>query len=222
MALTIAIDGPVGAGKSTVAGQVADALGILHLDTGAMYRAFGLKTLREGADIADEAVIGALLDVTRINVQLEDGQQRTILDGEDVTGQIRTPEVSVAASAVSTLAAVRQYMVALQQICARQSDMVVDGRDIGTRVLPDASFKFYLGGDPAVRARRRYDENIGKGIEKPYEEVLDELIQRDRQDMQRQHDPLRQAEDAILIDTTAMDIPGVVAKILETIRRAGA
>lgn len=222
MALTIAIDGPVGAGKSRIAARLAQALDILHLDTGAMYRALALKALREGIDPHDERAVDALCGRTDIGVALHDGGQRTILDGEDVTSQIRTPEVGAAASAVSQWGGVRRHMVALQQAYAAGADMILDGRDIGTRVLPDATFKFYLTGAPQVRARRRYDEHIGRGEDADYDDVLRELMERDDQDMNRAEDPLRQAKGAVLIDTTEMTEDAVLARLLAIIREEGA
>lgn len=218
MALTIAIDGPVGAGKSTIAKAVAGALGILHLDTGAMYRALALKALREGVDPWDAAASEALCLSTEIAVKLLNGGQCTLLDGEDVSGLIRTPQVSAAASAISQAAGVRAHMVALQRRYAMQSDMVLDGRDIGTRVLPDASFKFFLGAPAEVRAKRRYDELCAAGVACQYEDVLGELIARDRQDSERAVDPLRQAEDAILVNTAGMTPSQVLDALLAIVR----
>lgn len=218
MALTIAIDGPVGAGKSTIAQALADALCILHLDTGAMYRALGLKALREGVDPNDEAASEALCERTEIAVTLADGTQKTWLDGEDVTAAIRTPEVSGAASDISKATGVRKRMVSLQQQYAAQADMVLDGRDIGVRVLPDATFKFFLTALPEVRAQRRYDEMRARGIDCDYEEVLRDLLARDKQDSERAVDPLRQAEDALDIDTTSLSQMQVVEKLLAIIK----
>lgn len=217
MALTIAIDGPVGAGKSTIAKRLADRLGILHLDTGAMYRALGLKALREGVDPHDAQAAEALCARTEIGVEYADGAQRTLLDGEDVTGAIRTSEVSAAASAVSKAPGVRRHMVALQQAFARTQSMVLDGRDIGTTVLPGATHKFFLSGDPQVRARRRHEENLRRGMQSSYEDVLRELVVRDRQDSERAADPMRVAEDAIVVVTTDMDEQEVLTAILSRI-----
>ncbi len=218
MALTIAIDGPVGAGKSTIARALAKSLGILHLDTGAMYRALGLKALREGIDPLDEAAAEALSARTEIAVRLSDGVQRTLLDGEDVTSLIRAPEVSAAASAISKAGGVRRDMVALQRKYAAASPMVLDGRDIGTRVLTDATFKFYLTATPAARAKRRYDELAARGAPCDYETVLRDLIARDKQDSERRVDPLRRAGDAREIDTTDMTQDEVLGTLLTIIR----
>lgn len=216
--LTIAIDGPVGAGKSAIAQGLARTLGILHLDTGAMYRALALKALREGIDPKDAQAAEALAGRTVITIEMANGAQRTLLDGEDVSGLIRTPEVSAAASAVSTIAAVRAHMVALQQAYARGNSIVLDGRDIGTRVLPDASHKFYLDATPETRARRRYDEMRARGVDCVFEDVLSDLIARDEQDRTRAADPLRQADDARLVDTTALDEDGVLRTLVAIIQ----
>ena len=216
--MTIAIDGPVGAGKSTIAQGVADALGILHLDTGAMYRAMGLKALRAGIDPKDTAAAEALCAETNIAVEMGPAGQKTLLDGEDVSNLIRTPEVGAAASAVSTVKAVRRRMVALQQACAAKADMVVDGRDIGTVVLPNATCKFYLTASPEVRARRRFLEMQQKGTACSYEEILKGVIDRDYQDMHREADPLRQAADARVIDSSNLTLDETVQAMLNVIR----
>lgn len=216
--LTVAIDGPVGAGKSVIAGQLARALGILHLDSGAMYRALGLKALREGIPAADEEAVAALCGRTDIQVRLEGDQQRTILDGEDVTGQIRTHAVSRAASEVSRFGAVRRHMVALQRAYAQTADMVMDGRDIGTNVLPDATYKFFLTASPEIRAQRRHAESVENGDHTPYEAVLAALIRRDEEDSTRAENPLRQAEDAVLVDTSSMAEAEVLRMLLGIIR----
>lgn len=221
MALTIALDGPGGAGKSTIARLLADALGILYLDTGAMYRALALKALREGIDPLDAPAAEALVARTDIAVALEGGAQRTCLDGEDVTAAVRAQQVGDAASAISKSAGVRAAMVALQQHYASQADMVLDGRDIGTRVLPGATHKFYLTATPATRARRRHAELAAKGVEIPYEQVYRELMARDAQDMGRDVDPLRPAKDAHIIDTEPLDTQGVVAALLKIIQGDG-
>ena len=216
--MTIAIDGPVGAGKSTVAAALARELGILHLDTGAMYRALALKALRCGVDPMDEVRAQELCEQTDISVALGAQGQRTLLDGEDVTGLIRTGEVSAASSAISTIAAVRAHMVRLQQACAAKADMVLDGRDIGTRVLVDATFKFYLTASPEVRAHRRMQEMLDRGEPAQYAEVLRALNERDRQDMSRAVDPLRCAEDAVVVDTSGMTLRQTVEAMLDVIK----
>ncbi len=217
---SIAMDGPVGAGKSSVASGVAKALGLLQLDTGAMYRAIGLAAVRAGIDPQDEDAASRLGEMTEVAVAYENGVQRTLLNGEDVTALIRTPEVTMAASAVSKWPKVRQRMVALQQGIARGVDIVLDGRDIGTRVLPDATLKVFLTASPEERAKRRCDEGIAKGAPVPYADVLRDLMARDLQDSTRETDPLRQAEDAVLVDSTNMTQDEVVAHIVALYRRA--
>ena len=217
MTINIAIDGPVGAGKSSIADQVARRLNILHLDTGAMYRTLALHVLRSGSDPSDEEAVSACCEHAQVDVRYENGAQRTLLKGEDVTGLIRTGEVSTAASLVSRYPAVRRRMVRAQQELAAQADMLIDGRDIGTRVLPDAPVKIYLTATPEERARRRHLQQLAKGDETPYEQVLRELNERDRQDMTRETDPLRQAEDAVLVDSTQMTEQQVVERIVSIV-----
>lgn len=217
MRLNIGIDGPVGAGKSSVADAVAERLGILHLDTGAMYRALGLTALRRGTDVQDEPAIVELCRSLNISVCHEKDGQHTFVEGEDVTGMIRTPEVSMAASTVSRYAEVRKEMVRIQQRLASETDMVLDGRDICTTVLPDATAKIFLTASPEERARRRYLEMREKGMPDSYEQVLEDLKKRDDQDMNRPVEPLRQAEDAILVDSTALDFNGTVEAILKIV-----
>ena len=211
--MNIAIDGPVGSGKSSIADLVAQKLGILHLDTGAMYRATALHVLRSGADLTDGEAIAKAAEGADVRVKYENGAQKTLLGEEDVTGLIRTGEVSLAASAVSKWPAVRRRMVAAQRELAKTADMLIDGRDIGTNVLTDAPVKIFLTASAEERARRRYMQQKEKGDETPYETVLEELNARDKQDMSRETDPLRRAEDAILLDTTNMTIDEVVAAI---------
>ena len=217
MPMNIAIDGPVGAGKSSIADQVAQRLNILHLDTGAMYRAFGLYALRSGTDLASEAALSALAEDVDVQVKYENGAQRTLLFGEDVSELIRTGEVSAAASAVSKWPAVRRRMVRAQQEMARTADMLIDGRDIGTVVLRDSPCKIFLTAAAEERARRRYLQQMEKGDTTPYEQVLRELNARDEQDMNRKTDPLRQAEDAVLVDSTNMTQEETVEAIVRIV-----
>lgn len=214
MPLNVAMDGPVGAGKSTIADEVARRLGILHLDTGAMYRALGLAAIRRGIDMQDEDAVTDMCHRVDITVRYEQGGQRTLVDGEDVTAHLRTQEVSMAASAVSRYRGVRQAMVALQQKLAATTDMLVDGRDIGTVVLPRATIKIYLTASAEERAHRRWAQLQEKGAADTFEQVLEELRQRDWQDMHRDVDPLRQAEDAVLVDSTGLQFEQTVEKIL--------
>lgn len=219
MPMNIAIDGPVGAGKSSIADAVAQKLHILHLDTGAMYRTVGLYMLKNGIDPQDEATVSARCGEADVRVRYENGEQHTYLGDEDVTGSIRTGEVSAAASAISKWAAVRRRMVAAQREIAEQADMLIDGRDIGTNVLTDAPVKIFLTATPEERARRRYRQQVEKGDMTPYEQVLTELNARDAQDMNRKTDPLRQAEDAVLVDSTEMTPEQVVDAIIDIVEK---
>ena len=217
MPMNIAIDGPVGAGKSSIADAVAGKLGILHLDTGAMYRALALYALRSGVELTDEAAVSACCAQADIAVGYADGRQRTLLSGEDVSDLIRTGEVSAAASVVSKWPAVRERMVALQQELARKGNMLIDGRDIGTVVMADSPCKIYLTASAEERARRRYLQNLEKGDNTPFEDVLAALNARDAQDMGRAVSPLRQAEDAVLVDSTDMTREEVVDAIVRIV-----
>jgi cytidylate kinase len=215
VALSIAVDGPVGAGKSTAARELARRLGILHLDTGAMYRAVGLAALEAGVNLDDMRAIERVNESTDVSVTFEDGTQRTWLNGRDVSGVVRTPLASMAASMVSTVGGVRAVMVKRQRAIACQMGAVLDGRDIGTRVLPDAQFKFYLTASPEIRAKRRMDELRAKGDMQPFERVLTDVIERDLRDSTREIDPLRPASDAIIIDTSDMTLDEEVERMME-------
>lgn len=204
MHVTIAIDGPGGAGKSSVADDVAARLNILHLDTGAMYRALALYALENGADTRDESAVAALCEPANVNVAFENGKQRTLLGQRDVSADIRTQRVSMAASDVSRYASVRAHMVRKQRQIARERSMVLDGRDICSVVLPDATLKVFLTASPETRAQRRYAELLAKGQQVDYETVLREVKARDLQDTTRAVDPLRPTEDAVIVDTTAL------------------
>ena len=217
MILNIAMDGPVGAGKSSIASAVAKALNILHLDTGAMYRAVGLTAIRRGISLQDENGVTELCRSISMTVRHEASGQRTLVDGEDLTDHIRTPEVSMAASAVGRYAGVRREMVNIQRRLASETPMLLDGRDICCYVLPDAPVKIYLTASAEERARRRWLELQKKGDPSAYEDVLKDLIARDEQDMNREVDPLRPADDAVIVDTTDMDFNQVVAHILKIV-----
>ena len=218
MPLTIAIDGPVGAGKSSIADAVARKLDLVHLDTGAMYRALGLKALEKGVDMDSEEALVCLLNKVEIGVTYEEGAQRTLVNGGDVSGLIRTPEVSMAASKVSRFAKVREHMVELQREWSRSYDVLLDGRDIGTRVLPDATLKVYLTASAEERAMRRFKQMQEKGEEASFEQVLADLIKRDEQDMNREVEPLRAAEDAVILDSTHLTFDEVVDQIVALAR----
>jgi cytidylate kinase len=210
----IAIDGPSGAGKSTIAKRVAQELAIDYIDTGAMYRAVGLKMLRLGIPMEENEVLLEMLG----NTDVDFSEGKVYLDGEDVSGLIRTQEVSKAASDCSAFASVRRKLVELQQAMGRRKSVIMDGRDIGTVVLRDAEYKFYLTATAEERAMRRYKELREKGSEDTYEKVLEDVNRRDYNDMHREVDPLRQAEDAVLIDSTNMSIDEVVDFVISRVR----
>ena len=204
--ISIAIDGPAGAGKSSICRRLAEELHYLHVDTGAIYRAVGLFMLRRHKNPADPAEVLPLLPQVKIDLQFVEGEQRILLNGEDVSEAIRLPEASAAASAVSALPEVRAYLLEQQRSLARQHDVIMDGRDIGTVVLPHATIKIYLTAAPEERARRRWLQQRSKGIEESYEEVLAAVKQRDYDDSHRAAAPLRQAEDAVVVDTSQLNL----------------
>lgn len=202
----VAVDGPSGAGKSTLARAVAKELGILYVDTGAIYRVIGLAAFRRGVDPKDEPAVTALLPEIKLGMEHgADGAQRMYLGGEEVSEAIRLPEISMYASAVSALPSVRAFLLEMQRRIAREQSVIMDGRDIGTVVLPDAEVKIFLTADAEVRAKRRYLELEQRGTPKPYEEVLAELKERDWNDTHRDIAPLKQAEDAVTADTSKLD-----------------
>ena len=215
----VAVDGPSGAGKSTLAKAVAKELRIMYVDTGAIYRVIGLAAFRRGVEPRDEAAVTALLPELEIGMRHgEDGLQRMYLNGEDVTGDIRLPEISMYASAVSALPPVRAFLLEMQRRLAREQSVIMDGRDIGTVVLPDAEVKIFLTASPEIRAKRRFLELEQRGTPKPYDEVLAELRERDYNDSHRDIAPLKQAEDAALVDTSGLDFEQSKALILKKIR----
>ena len=203
--ISVAIDGPSGAGKSTLARRLAADLGYMYVDTGAMYRAIGLYASRQGADLHDEAAVAALLPQIRLDIRLVDGTQHVYLNGEDVSEAIRAEAIGMAASAVSAHGAVRAFLLETQRSLAAGQNVLMDGRDIGTVVLPHATVKIFLTASPEARARRRCLELRQKGKDADYDTVLADIRRRDEQDMNRPIAPLRQAEDAIRIDTSAID-----------------
>ncbi len=216
---SVAIDGPAGAGKSTVAKGVAKRLGIVYVDTGAMYRAVGLKTIRLGIPSDDEERVVPILDDTDVSLVFSEGLQHILLDGEDVTGLIRTQEVSNAASKVSAIPAVRHKMVKLQQKLAENTSLTMDGRDICMYVLPNAQYKFFVTASPEARTLRRYKELEEKGKLEGmnFNELLLEMAERDKRDSGRDCMPLKKAPDAILIDTTYMDVETSIQTVLNHI-----
>ena len=218
-AIKIAIDGPSGAGKSTMAKLISKELGILYLDTGSMYRAVALKAIRNGIDTLDHKGVSGIMPDIQIAIQYDNGNQRIMLDGEDVTSLIRTNEVSMGASNVSAFPEVRKRLVELQQEIARNISVVMDGRDIGTKVLPEADVKIFLTASASDRARRRYEELLGKGmLDKSFDQVLQEIEKRDHNDSTREFSPLKKADDAILLDTTGNSIEGSAQKIMDIIK----
>ena len=217
----IAIDGPAGAGKSTIAKEVARRLGFVYVDTGAMYRTMALHFIRSGIDPKDEQAVAASCRDVDVSLRYENGVQQVLLGGENVTGLIRTEEVGNMASATSVYKPVREKLVELQQSLARRENVVMDGRDIGTCVLPDAPAKIYLTASSAVRAGRRYKELVEKGVECDLAEIERDIIDRDYRDMNRENSPLRQAEDAVLVDSSCMTVEQVIAAILEAAKSRG-
>ena len=215
---SVALDGPSGSGKSTAAKQLAKELDILYLDTGAMYRACALKALRAGLEEFTAENVAPLLKELDLRVVYENGAQRTVLDGEDVSEAIRRPEISMAASRISALACVREKMVEMQRAIAAEQSCVLDGRDIGTHVLPDADCKFFITASVDVRAKRRCDELRAKGFAVDFDTVRREIEERDRGDATRAVSPLRQAEDAEYIDTSDLTAAQVVALLKRKIQ----
>lgn len=215
MPTAIAIDGPAGAGKSTIARLAAKELGFIYVDTGALYRTIGLAVRRRGIDPSDSEAVAAILPAITVALAFnEQHEQIVLLDGEDVSALIRTPEISMMASAVSAIPAVRAYLLEQQREIARRHDVIMDGRDIGTVVLPDAKIKIFLFASPECRARRRYDELIAKGDDVKYEEVLSNVIARDYADSHREIAPLKPAEGAIMVDTSWQTREQSVAQLI--------
>lgn len=200
--INVAIDGPAGAGKSTVAKGVAKKLGFIYVDTGALYRAIGVHALRNGIDTKDADGVGSLLDGIKVELKFVDGTQKVFLCGEDVSEAIRTPDASMAASNVSAIPAVRAFLLDLQREIASKNNCLMDGRDIGTVVLPDAQIKIFMTADVEERAMRRYKELQEKGINDSYDQVLSEMKERDFQDSNRPIAPLKPADDSVIFDST--------------------
>lgn len=220
MGMNIAIDGPAGAGKSTIAKKLAKDLGYIYVDTGAMYRAMAYYFMQNHIAADDTEKIAKACESVDISIEYVDGEQCVLLNGENVNGVIRNEEVGNMASATSVYPVVREKLVNLQQKLAQKADVIMDGRDIGTVVLPNADVKIYLTASSAVRAKRRYDELVAKGQECDLDAIEKDIIDRDYRDMHRGTSPLRQAEDAVLLDTSDLDIDGVVDAMKEIIRRA--
>ncbi|MDD6638127.1 MAG: (d)CMP kinase [Lachnospiraceae bacterium] len=218
MMINIAIDGPAGAGKSTIAKRLAKELGYIYVDTGAMYRAMAYYFLKNQISAEDENRIAAACEHVDITIRYQDGEQQVILNGENVNGVIRNEEVGNMASSTSVYPVVRKKLVELQQQLAVKENVIMDGRDIGTVVLPNADVKIYLTASSKVRAKRRYDELTSKGEVCDLEQIEQDIIDRDYRDMNRETSPLKQADDAVLLDSSDLDIDGVVEKMKEIIK----
>ncbi|HTW24543.1 MAG TPA: (d)CMP kinase [Candidatus Baltobacteraceae bacterium] len=216
--LIIAIDGPVGSGKSTLARRVAELMGYVYIDTGAMYRSIALKALRRGVPLESGEPLTALAGETRIDLRAQDGGQQVFLDGEDVTSAIRTPEVAQAASKVAVVPGVRRVLVAEQRRAGGQGGVVMEGRDIGSVVFPDAELKIFLTASPEIRAERRWREHQQKGDVIDLARTLEEIRERDRRDREREDSPLVRAKDAVVVDSTAME-PEEVARLVVMLAR---
>jgi len=214
MSFSIAIDGPAGAGKSTIAKQIAKKMGLIYVDTGAMYRAMAVYLIREKVSAEESEKISEKCKSADITIRYENGEQVVYLNGENVNPYLRTEEVGQMASASSVNGDVRKKLVELQQKLASEAEVIMDGRDIGTHVLPNAQLKIYLTASSAVRAKRRYDELVAKGEQWDLEEIKKEIAERDHRDMTREISPLKQAEDAVLVDTSEMGIEEVIAAIM--------
>lgn len=219
-ALVVAIDGPAGSGKSTVSKRTAKRLGILYIDTGAMYRALTLKAMRRKIDLEDEDALVSLARSTKIDLEGNDGALKVILDGEDVAGFIRTPELTSNVKYIARVPGVRHEMVRLQRIIGKKGGAVLEGRDIGTVVFPDADYKFYLDADLEERSRRRYKELLELGQNISLEEIRADIASRDESDIRRSVGALKKADDAVLIDTTNLSIDEVVDEISDYIDNA--
>lgn len=219
MSIAIAIDGPAGAGKSTIARLAAKELGYIYVDTGALYRAIGLAAVRRGLTAKDTQAVVAMLPFVKVELSFNAKQEQIVLlYDEDVSDQIRTPEISMMASAVSAIPEVRAFLLDLQRDMAHTNNVIMDGRDIGTVVLPDAKLKIFLSASPECRARRRYDELIEKGMDVTYEDILSDVVARDYADSHRDIAPLKPADDAIMVDTSGEDLETSVNKLLQIMR----
>lgn len=216
--INVAIDGPAGAGKSTVARGAAKQLGYIYVDTGALYRAVGLNALRNKIDTKNAKAVAESISRIKVDIVFSSGEQRVLLNGEDVSEEIRTPDASMAASNVSAVPEVRAFLFDLQRDIAKRNSCIMDGRDIGTVVLPDAQVKIFLTASPETRADRRYKELIEKGTQADYNSVLDDIIKRDYNDMHRDIAPLKPAEDSVMFDTTGLALEASVAAVIKIIK----
>lgn len=218
MAINIAIDGPAGAGKSSIAKLVSKELGYIYVDTGALYRTVGLYSIRKGIDTRNAEDVTSTLSDIEVKLGFVDGAQHVFLNGEDVSDAIRTPEASMGASNVSAIPAVRTFLFDLQRDIAKNNNCIMDGRDIGTVVLPDAQIKIFLTASPEARAERRYKELVEKGEKVVFQDVLDDINKRDYQDSHREIAPLKQAEDAILVDNSGCNLEEGTKLVLDMIK----
>lgn len=219
MSVAIALDGPAGAGKSSIAKRAAKALDFIYVDTGALYRTIGLAATRKGVEPKPSAEVEQLLSEITVDLTFNDkGEQIVLLDGEDVSGLIRTPEASMMASKISAVPSVRAYLLDLQRNMAKSRNVIMDGRDIGTVVLPDAKVKIFLTASPEARAQRRYKELCEKGMDVKYEDILNDVITRDYNDSHRETAPLKPAEGCVMVDTTELDFEQSVEKIISVIK----
>lgn len=220
--INVAIDGPVGAGKSTIAKECAKRIGFIYVDTGALYRTVGLFCKRNDIEIsADNAenIEKAITEGLKLEIRLENGTQLVFMNGENVSSEIRLPEMSMAASAVSAIPCVRRFLLETQRKVARENNVIMDGRDIGTVILPDAEVKIFLTAKPEIRAKRRYDELVAKGLDVKFEDVLSDLNTRDYNDSHRAEAPLKQADDAVLLDTSDYDFEQSVEAVIRLIEK---
>lgn len=215
--INVAIDGPSGAGKSSICRAAAKKLGFIHVDTGALYRSIAYSVIKNDVDINDEKAMSSLLDTTNIEIEFKEGAQYVILNGEDISDMIRTEQVSVIASDISKLPAVRSFLLGLQRKLAESRNVLMDGRDIGTVVLPNADVKIFLTASAEKRAERRYKELLAKNENIEYNNVLEKLIKRDYQDSHREIAPLKASEDSIYVDTSDLSFEESVAKIIDII-----
>lgn len=219
MSVAVALDGPAGAGKSSIAKRAAKELDYIYVDTGALYRTIGLAASRKGVEPAPSDEVNTLLSEIKVDLTFNDkGEQIVLLDGEDVSGLIRTPEASMMASKISAVPEVRAYLLDLQRNMAKSHNVIMDGRDIGTVVLPDAKVKIFLTASPEARATRRYKELVEKGMDVKYEDILSDVIERDYNDTHRKTAPLKPAEGCVMVDTTELDFEQSVAKIISVIK----
>ena len=218
--MNVAIDGPAGAGKSTIAKEASKRLGFLYVDTGALYRAIGLFVLKSEIALDDvEGIIGVLPKIS-LSLAYKDGRQIVLLNQKDVSEEIRLPEISMAASAVSPIAEVRRFLLELQRDIAKKNFVVMDGRDIGTVILPDSEVKIFLTASDETRAKRRYDELVQKGMDVSFETVLEDIRKRDMQDYTRKEAPLKRANDAYILDTSELTLEESIQAVIDLIKRS--